>query len=97
MKNKERLLTVLNKILVDELNTANKNITPYRDDETFDFGKVYETISTEIETEAAEKLKQAEWLIRRIIFLEVWRTRNSSIIIERKNSDKNFETRSKAG
>jgi bacterioferritin (cytochrome b1) len=97
MKNKERLLTVLNKILVDELNTANKNITHYRNDEPLDFGKVYETISSEIETEAAEKLKQAEWLIKRIIFLEVWRSHNSSISLEQNNSEKKYETRSKAG
>lgn len=96
MKSKERVLTVLNKILLEELNAANKNISLYKDDETLDFGKVYETVNPEIEREASEKLKQAEWLIKRIIFLEVWRTRQSTKNDIRKNPDINFETRSKA-
>lgn len=93
MKNNDKLITVLNKILVDELQANNHNIFNPKECDKLDWEKLQEAI----EKETIEEVKQAEWLIKRIIFLEIWRTRQHSISAHQDNSDNNYEMRSNVG
>jgi bacterioferritin len=86
MKDDEKLITVLNKILVDELKSVNQNMLHSQVCDNLGYGELYE----EIEKETAEELKQAEWLIKRIIFLEVWRTRQPVLSNTQNNLDDNY-------
>ncbi len=97
MKDNKKLLTVLNQILVDELADVKQNIIQQHGSVNLDFGEVYEEVNKEIEKEITEELKEAEWLIKRIIFLEVWRTRKPNISIKSNNSDESYELRSNIG
>ncbi len=86
MKDNEKLLTVLNNILVDELNTINQKIFHSEASENLGYGKLYE----EIEKETTEELKQAEWLIKRIIFLEAWKSRQSLLSMKQNNINDSY-------
>ncbi len=86
MKDNEKLITVLNKILVDELKSVNQNMLHSKVSETLGYGELYE----EIEKETTEELKQAEWLIKRIIFLEVWRNRHPVLSITQNNIEDSY-------
>jgi bacterioferritin (cytochrome b1) len=87
MEQNEKLITVLNKILVEELSVSNQNnsrskvISNLDDDE----------LNEEIEKETSEKLKQAEWLIKRIIFLEVCRTHKAFRGSNQNKTECNYE------
>jgi len=83
MKQNEKLITVLNQILVDELNAVNQNMFHSKVSDNSGYGELYE----EIEKQTTEELKQAEWLIKRIIFLEVWRTRQPLVNINPNNNE----------
>ena len=93
MKQNEKLITVLNKILVDELSAVNQNmfhsnvINNLSSDE----------LSEEIEKETSEELKQAEWLIKRIIFLEVCRTHQPFRSINQNKNEAKYEILRNAG
>jgi bacterioferritin len=89
MKDNEKLLSVLNKILLDELKALDRNM--FHSVVSDNLG--YEELYKEIEKETTEELKQAEWLIKRIIFLEVWRTRQPSINVSQNNSKDSEEKR----
>ena len=89
MKDNEKLLSVLNKILVDELNARNRTMFHSIVSDNL----AYEELYKELEKEITEELKQAEWLIKRIIFLEVWRTHQSSIDVNQNNVEDSNEKR----
>ena len=69
METTKKLLSVLTKILIDELTEGSQDLIRAR---TVEY-------SENIELETAEALKQAEWLIKRIILLEVYKNRQKSI------------------
>jgi bacterioferritin len=75
MKENINLISVLNNMLVDELNSINQNV--FDSKVSGSWGD--ETLFAEIERETFEELKQAEWLVKRIMFLEVLRTRQLTI------------------
>ena len=54
-------------------------------------------LNEEIEKDIAEELKQAEWLIKRIVFLEVWRARQSSLSISKNNAEDIYKNVRNAG
>ena len=66
MKGNERLLTVLNQLLADELTAINQYIVHSEMCDNWGYGKLHQAI----ETQAKDEMHHAEWLIRRIIFLE---------------------------
>ena len=66
MKGNEQLLTILNQLLADEL-TA---ISQYMVHSEMCDGWGYDKLHKAIERQAMDEMHHAEWLIRRIIFLE---------------------------
>jgi hypothetical protein len=69
METNKKLLSILTQMLIDELTEGSQNFFRQRNVE----------YSEDIEIETAEVLKQAEWLIKRIIFLEVYKNKQRSI------------------
>jgi bacterioferritin len=86
MKQNEKLITVLNQMLVEELKTINQNMFHSKGSDNFGYGELYE----EIEKETTEEFKQAEWLIKRIIFLETWKTRQQLLSINKNNIEDSY-------
>jgi bacterioferritin len=66
MKGHEKLLAVLNQLLADELSA----ISQYMVHSELCANWGYERLHQAIEKQAREEMHHAEWLIRRIIFLE---------------------------
>jgi bacterioferritin (cytochrome b1) len=97
MRTNENLLTVLNKILVDELKAVNPDMIHSKANGNLGYGEIYEEINKKIGKEITEELKQAEWLIKRIIYLEAWRILQPSINVNQNTSNNNFEKRSNVG
>jgi bacterioferritin (cytochrome b1) len=81
LKENKKLIARLNKILIDELKNVNQNMFHQIVCDKPGYGELDE----EIEKDMAEELKQAEWLIKRIVFLEVWRSSRSSISSNKNN------------
>jgi bacterioferritin (cytochrome b1) len=87
LRENKKLIARLNKILIDELKNVNQNLFHQIVCDKTGYGKLDE----EIEKDMAEELKQAEWLIKRIVFLEVWRTRQSSISSIKNNIEDSYK------
>src|SRR3989304_7203745 len=66
MKGNEKLLTVLNQLLADELTAISQYMVHSEMCENWGFGKLHKAI----ENQAKDEMHHAEWLIQRIIFLE---------------------------
>jgi bacterioferritin len=93
MKDNGKLLTVLNQILVDKLTTTNQNIFHSKANDSLEFTELYK----EVEKETAEEFKQAEWLIKRIIFLEIWRSHQSQLNISQKDIENCYSNMKNVG
>ena len=96
MKNNTKLLIVLNQILIDEFKEFNQNMRNSKLNK-MGFGELYDEINKEIEGETSAELKQAEWFIKRIIFLEVWRIRQPLVSVSQINSKDSNEKLSSFG
>ncbi|OGU98229.1 MAG: bacterioferritin [Ignavibacteria bacterium RIFOXYA2_FULL_37_17] len=66
MKGNEKLLTVLNQRLADELIAINQYMVHSEMCNNWGFGKLHKAI----EKQAIDEMHHAEWLIQRIIFLD---------------------------
>ena len=66
MKGNEKLLAVLNQLLADELTAINQYMV--HSEMCDNWG--YELLHKAIEKQAMEEMQHAEWLIKRILFLE---------------------------
>ncbi len=66
MKGNERLLTVLNRLLADELTAISQYMVHSEMCENWGYAKLHGAI----EKQAMDEMHHAEWLIQRIIFLE---------------------------
>jgi bacterioferritin len=66
MKGDERLLTTLNQLLADELTAISQYMVHSEMCENWGYDKLHKAI----ERQAKDEMHHAEWLIRRIIFLE---------------------------
>ncbi len=66
MKGNEKLLTILNQRLADELTAINQYMVHSEMCENWGFGKLHNAIRMQ----AMDEMHHAEWLIERIIFLE---------------------------
>ena len=66
MKGNEKLLVVLNQLLADELTAVNQYMV--HSEMCDNWG--YELLHKAIEKQAIEEMHHAEWLIKRILFLE---------------------------
>ena len=66
MKGNEKLLTVLNQLLADELTAISQYVVHSEMCDNWGYGKLHQAI----ETQAKDEMHHAEWLIQRIIFLE---------------------------
>src|SRR3990172_7329123 len=66
MKGNEKLLTVLNQLLADELTAISQYMVHSEMCENWGYGKLHKAI----ENQAKDEMHHAEWLIQRIIFLE---------------------------
>jgi bacterioferritin len=66
MKGDEKLLTTLNQLLADELTAISQYMVHSEMCENWGYGKLHKAI----ESQAKDEMHHAEWLIRRIIFLE---------------------------
>jgi bacterioferritin len=66
MKGNEKLLTVLNDLLADELTAISQYMVHSEMCENWGYGKLHQAI----EKQAIDEMHHAEWLIQRIIFLE---------------------------
>ncbi len=66
MKGNEKLLTVLNQLLADELTAINQYMVHSEMCDNWGYGKLHKAI----ESQAKDEMHHAEWLIQRIIFLE---------------------------
>jgi bacterioferritin len=66
MKDRNKLLTVLNQLLADELTAISQYMV--HSEMCANWG--YEKLHKAIEKQAREEMHHAEWLIRRVIFLE---------------------------
>jgi bacterioferritin len=66
LKGNDRLLTVLNQLLADELTAISQYMV--HSEMCANWG--YEKLHTAIEKQARDEMHHAEWLIRRIIFME---------------------------
>lgn len=93
MEEGKNLLSVLNNMLVDELNAFNQNMFHSHTVGNMTSGELFD----KIEQETAEEVKQAGWLIKRIIILEVLRSRRLSINVSQNNSVRFEEKRSNVG
>lgn len=83
MKQSKKLIARLNQILIDELKHVDQNM--FHQIVSNKLG--YEEFDEELEKELVEELKQAEWLLKRIIFLEVCRTRQTPMNINNNCSE----------
>lgn len=66
MKGNERLLTVLNELLADELTAISQYMVHSEMCDNWGFDKLHNAI----EKQARDEMHHAEWLIRRILFLD---------------------------
>ena len=66
MKSNEQLLSVLNQLLADELTAISQYMVHSEMCESWGYDKLHKAI----ERQAMDEMHHAEWLIRRIIFLE---------------------------
>lgn len=66
MKGNAKVIDVLNKMLAEELTAINQYVVHAELCENWGYGKLHEAI----EHQAMDEMHHAEWLIRRIIFLE---------------------------
>lgn len=66
MKGNDKLLVVLNQLLADELTAINQYMVHSEMCDNWGYGKLHRAI----EKQARDEMHHAEWLIRRIIFLE---------------------------
>jgi bacterioferritin len=66
MKGNEKLLTVLNQLLADELTAISQYMVHSEMCDNWGYDKLHKAI----ERQAMDEMHHAEWLIRRIIFLE---------------------------
>jgi len=66
MKGNERLLTVLNELLADELTAISQYMVHSEMCDNWGYGKLHKAI----EKQAHEEMHHAEWLIQRILFLD---------------------------
>ena len=66
MKGNEKLLTVLNSLLADELTVINQYMVHSEMCENWGYGKLH----LAIRKQAMDEMHHAEWLIERIIFLD---------------------------
>ena len=66
MKGNEKLLTILNQLLADELTAISQYMVHSEMCESWGYDKLHKAI----ERQAMDEMHHAEWLIRRIIFLE---------------------------
>jgi bacterioferritin len=66
MKGNEQLLTVLNQLLADELTAISQYMVHSEMCDSWGYDKLHKAI----ERQAKDEMHHAEWLIRRIIFLE---------------------------
>lgn len=66
MKGNEKLLTVLNELLADELTAISQYMVHSEMCDNWGYDKLHHTI----EKRAVDEMHHAEWLIKRIIFLE---------------------------
>ena len=66
MKGNEKLLTVLNSLLADELTVINQYMVHSEMCKNWGYGKLH----MEIRKQAMDEMHHAEWLIERIIFFE---------------------------
>src|SRR3972149_816959 len=66
MKGNDRLLTVLNQLLADELTAISQYMVHSEMCDNWGYEKLHKAI----EAQAKDEMHHAEWLIQRIIFLE---------------------------
>jgi bacterioferritin len=66
MKGNEKLLTVLNQLLADELTAINQYMVHSEMCDNWGYAKLHKAI----EGQAKDEMHHAEWLIQRILFLE---------------------------
>ena len=66
MKGNEKLLTVLNELLADELTAISQYVVHAEMCENWGYDKLHDAI----EKQARDEMHHAEWLIRRILFLD---------------------------
>ena len=66
MKGNEKLVTVLNQLLADELTAISQYMVHSEMCDNWGYDKLHKAI----ESQAKDEMHHAEWLIRRIIFLE---------------------------
>ena len=66
MKGNEKLLTVLNQLLTDELTAISQYMVHAELCANWGYGKLHDAV----EKQARDEMHHAEWLIQRIIFLE---------------------------
>src|SRR5512140_2854202 len=66
MKGNEKILTTLNQILADELTSISQYMVHSEMCDNWGYEKLHKAI----EKQAVDEMHHAEWLIRRIIFLE---------------------------
>jgi bacterioferritin len=66
MKGNDKLLVVLNQLLADELTAINQYMVHSEMCDNWGYAKLHKAI----EKQARDEMHHAEWLIRRIIFLE---------------------------
>ena len=66
MKGNEKLLTVLNQLLADELTAISQYMVHSEMCDNWGYDKLHKAI----EKQATDEMHHAEWLIRRIIYLE---------------------------
>jgi bacterioferritin len=66
MKGNEKLLTVLNQLLADELTAISQYVVHAEMCENWGYDKLHDAI----EKQARDEMHHAEWLIQRLLFLE---------------------------
>ncbi|HET7011386.1 MAG TPA: bacterioferritin [Anaerolineales bacterium] len=66
MKGNERIVTVLNQLLADELTAISQYMVHSEMCDNWGYGRLHKSI----EKQAMDEMHHAEWLIQRIIFLE---------------------------
>ena len=66
MKGNEKLLTTLNQLLADELTAISQYMVHSEICDSWGYQKLHKAI----ESQARDEMRHAEWLIRRVIFLE---------------------------
>ena len=66
MKGNDKVLTVLNQLLADELTAISQYMVHSEMCESWGYGKLHKAI----EKQAIDEMLHAEWLIQRILFLE---------------------------